>query len=141
MKGIQFKVDEHGNPNTLVLDLDDWGEIWEDFYFGWQVDATKNEPTLSWEEVMADLDANPELECDDIEDDCAIEGTQFLIDESGKPKSVIIDLDEHEERWEGIYDELIEEGNLLIGRNVVSWKETKAEIRANVERERGKYRD
>ena len=70
-----------------------------------------------------------------------MKGIQFLVDENGKPKSVIIDLEVHGEIWEGIYDEMIEEGNLLIGRNVVSWKETKAEIRGNVERERGKYRD
>ena len=69
-----------------------------------------------------------------------MKGIQFLIDENGKPRSVIIDLEVHGELWENIYDELIEEGNPLIGRNVISWNEMKAEIKANVERERAKYR-
>lgn len=70
-----------------------------------------------------------------------MKGIQFLIDESGRPKSVVVDLEVHGDLWEDIYDEMVEEGNPLLGRNVVSWKEMKAEIRANVARERAKYRD
>ena len=51
-----------------------------------------------------------------------MEGIQFLIDENGRPKSVIIDLEVHGNLWENIYDELIEEGNPLIGRNVIPWE-------------------
>ena len=34
---------------------------------------------------------------------------------------------------------MTEEGNLLIGRNIVPWKQMKAEIKTNFERERAKY--
>ena len=69
-----------------------------------------------------------------------MKGIKFLIDENGRPKSVIVDLEVHSNLWEDIYDELIEEGNPLIGRNVIPWKEMKAEIKANAQRERAKYR-
>ncbi len=69
-----------------------------------------------------------------------MKGIQFLVDENGSPKSVVIDLKEHAKIWESIYDDMVEEGNSLIGCNL-SWKEMKAEIKANVERERAKYPD
>ena len=34
MKGIQFLVDEQGNAKSVVLDLEEWGDLWEDFYDG-----------------------------------------------------------------------------------------------------------
>lgn len=68
-----------------------------------------------------------------------MKGTQFLVDENGRPKSVVVDLEVHGDLWEGIYDEMVEEGNSLSGRNV-RWNEIKSEIRMNVEQERAKYR-
>ena len=68
-----------------------------------------------------------------------MKGIQFLVDENGRPKSVVVDLEVHGDLWEDIYDEMVEEGNSLSGRNV-RWKAMKSEIRANVERERAKYR-
>ena len=63
MKGVQFLVDEHGNPKSVVLDLDDWGEIWEDFYFGIKsMEALEEGPAIPWEEVEAELDAELERE-------------------------------------------------------------------------------
>ena len=32
MKGIQFVVDEAGNKKAVLIDLEEWGELWEDFY-------------------------------------------------------------------------------------------------------------
>ena len=63
MKGVQFLMDEIGNPKAVVLDLDEWGEIWEDIYFG-IVSATDLEegPAVPWEEVKADMDAELEEE-------------------------------------------------------------------------------
>ena len=36
-----------------------------------------------------------------------MEGIQFLIDDEGRKTAVLIDLKEHGELWEGIYDSLI----------------------------------
>lgn len=68
-----------------------------------------------------------------------MKGIQILVDENGRPKSVVVDLEVHGDLWEDIYDEMVEEGNSLSGHNV-RWEEMKAEIRANVEQERAKYR-
>ena len=66
MKGIQFLVDERGNPKSVILDLDEWQEIWEDFYFGIAAtDALEEEgPVISLEELEAELDA--EFEKDEM---------------------------------------------------------------------------
>ncbi len=36
-----------------------------------------------------------------------MEGIQFVIDENGKKKAVLIDLDKHGDLWEDFYDRLI----------------------------------
>ncbi len=63
MKGIQFLVDEQGNPKSVVLDLEHWEEIWEDFYFGIMATTALEEgPMIPWEELKAELDAGLEGE-------------------------------------------------------------------------------
>ncbi len=32
MKGIQFVVDDTGEKKAVIIDLSEWGEIWEDIY-------------------------------------------------------------------------------------------------------------
>ena len=34
MKGVQFLTDEHGNPKSIVLDIEEWGELWAFFRDG-----------------------------------------------------------------------------------------------------------
>lgn len=34
MKGVQFLIDEHGNPKSIVLDIEEWGELWAFFRDG-----------------------------------------------------------------------------------------------------------
>ncbi len=31
MKGIQFVMDEQGEKQAFLIDLNEWGELWEDF--------------------------------------------------------------------------------------------------------------
>ncbi len=31
MKGIQYLVDDTGKKTAVVIDLQQWGELWEDF--------------------------------------------------------------------------------------------------------------
>ena len=39
----------------------------------------------------------------------AIKGIQYVIDESGEKTAVLIDLKEHRELWEDLYDTLVAE--------------------------------
>ncbi len=32
MRGIQFLVNEDGEKTAVLLDLQEWGDLWEDFY-------------------------------------------------------------------------------------------------------------
>ena len=55
MEGIDFLVDSKGNPIAVQIDLRKYREIWEDFYDTIIAKMRENEPTVSWEEVKADL--------------------------------------------------------------------------------------
>ena len=58
LDGVQFLVDEHGNCKSVALDLDIWRDLWEDFYDGMLAEATLDEPTIPWEQVKAEMDAD-----------------------------------------------------------------------------------
>ena len=61
MKGIQFLVDEQGNAKSVVLDLEEWGDLWEDFHDGILAQNALNEgPMIPWETLNAELDAELE---------------------------------------------------------------------------------
>lgn len=49
VKGIQFLVDDLGNRTAVVLDLAEWGELWEDFYDVLVTESRKGEKTVSWD--------------------------------------------------------------------------------------------
>lgn len=38
-----------------MLSLEQWGELWEDIYDVLVSEARKDEPTVSWEELKAEL--------------------------------------------------------------------------------------
>ena len=57
MKGIQFLVDEQGDPISVVIDLDVHFYLWEDIFDCLMVEATRDEPTIPWEEIKAEMDA------------------------------------------------------------------------------------
>jgi len=54
MKGIQFVIDDKGEKRAVLLDLEEWGEVWEDIYDTLVSRSRKDEPTVSWEELKAD---------------------------------------------------------------------------------------
>ena len=65
MKGVHFITDERGNKKSVVLDLDEWGEVWEDFYDGMLADAALQErPYIPWEQVKAGMNAAIDAETD-----------------------------------------------------------------------------
>lgn len=56
MKGIDFVIDETGKKKAVVLDLAEWGEIWEDIHDVLVSESRKDEPSIRW----GDLKSEPE---------------------------------------------------------------------------------
>ncbi len=55
MKGIQFVIDDKGEKKAVLIDLSEWGELWEDIYDILASQSRKNEPTVPWEELKAGI--------------------------------------------------------------------------------------
>ena len=62
MKGIQFLVDEHGDKKSVLIDLELWGELWEDIYDNIVAHSVLGEPTITWEAMKEEKDAELERE-------------------------------------------------------------------------------
>jgi hypothetical protein len=55
MKGVQFVVDDSGKKKAVMIDLEERGELWEDFYDILGSESRKNEPTVPWSELKAEM--------------------------------------------------------------------------------------
>jgi hypothetical protein len=55
MRGVQFLVNEDGAKTAVVLDLQEWGALWEDFYDILVSHSRAQEETVSWEEINRSL--------------------------------------------------------------------------------------
>jgi hypothetical protein len=55
MKGVQFLVDDKGEPQAVVLDLKKHGRLWEDFQDLLVAQQRRKEPRVSWADVKARL--------------------------------------------------------------------------------------
>jgi len=51
MKGIQYVLDDAGKKTAVLIDLNVFGEIWEDIYDALIIQLRKKEPTVSWEDL------------------------------------------------------------------------------------------
>lgn len=58
MTGIQFVTDTQGRKVAVMLDLEKWGELWEDIYDNLLADERAAEPSTSLEEFEATLRAD-----------------------------------------------------------------------------------
>ena len=58
MKGVQFIIDKHGNPTSVILDLAIWSDVWEDIYDIKAIEAAKQEggEPIPWERIKAEMD-------------------------------------------------------------------------------------
>ncbi|MGG6237340.1 hypothetical protein ACQ4N7_01780 [Nodosilinea sp. AN01ver1] len=56
MRGIQFLVNEDGEKTAVLLDLQEWGDLWEDFYDILVARSRSEEDTVSWSDLEAELD-------------------------------------------------------------------------------------
>lgn len=55
MKGIQFVIDDTGKKKAVLIDLSEWGELWEDIYDVLVSHSRKQEPTVDWEDLKAEM--------------------------------------------------------------------------------------
>ncbi|MEY2976448.1 MAG: hypothetical protein RLZZ435_585 [Cyanobacteriota bacterium] len=55
MKGVQFLVNETGEKTAVQIDLEQWGDLWEDFYDVMISHLRREEPDVEWEELEAEI--------------------------------------------------------------------------------------
>ena len=55
LKGVQYLVDGSGKHTAVVISLEEWGAIWEDFYDVLVSESRRDEPTIVWETLKAEL--------------------------------------------------------------------------------------
>ena len=58
MKGIQFLVDEAGEKQAVLIDLAEWGDLWEDFYDVLVAHSRQEEEEVSWQELKQEFAAD-----------------------------------------------------------------------------------
>ncbi len=64
MKGIQYLIDDTGKKTAVVIDLDEWGELWEDIFDIFVSESRRDEPTVLWEELKTEMLAEEAAEND-----------------------------------------------------------------------------
>ena len=57
IKGVQYVVDDSGKKTAVIISLEEWGELWEDFYDILVAESRRDEPTIPWEELKAEVTA------------------------------------------------------------------------------------
>jgi hypothetical protein len=55
MKGVQFVTDVEGNRVAVVLDLQEWGELWEDIYDNMLASERAEETGMTLDEFELEL--------------------------------------------------------------------------------------
>lgn len=55
MKGIQFMVNDKGEKTSVLIDLEEYGDLWEDFYDAIIVLERAEEPREPLESVKQEL--------------------------------------------------------------------------------------
>lgn len=56
MRGIEYVIDERGKKKAVLIDLAEWGDLWEDFYDILVSESRKHEPTVPWEQLKAEIE-------------------------------------------------------------------------------------
>jgi hypothetical protein len=55
MEGVQFLINEEGKKTSVLIDLNEWGDLWEDFYDIMISRSRQDEKEVSWDELKAEL--------------------------------------------------------------------------------------
>jgi hypothetical protein len=56
MEGVQFLVNEEGEKTSVLIDLNEWGDLWEDFYDIMISLSRQDEAEVSWDELKTELE-------------------------------------------------------------------------------------
>ena len=62
MEGILYLTDEKNKKRFVQIDLEKYGDIWEDFYDGLIAEMSKNEDSYPVEEVISELENKGNLD-------------------------------------------------------------------------------
>lgn len=60
MKGIQFLIDDTGEKRAVLIDLSEWGDLWEDFYDVLVSHSRQNEEEIPWQELKHEIETDVE---------------------------------------------------------------------------------
>ena len=55
LRGVQYLVDSSGKRQAVVINLEEWGELWEDFCDVLISEWRKDEPATPWEVLKSEL--------------------------------------------------------------------------------------
>jgi hypothetical protein len=55
IKGVRFVTDTEGHKVAVMLELAEWGELWEDIYDNMIADQRAGEPGISLEDFEGEL--------------------------------------------------------------------------------------
>ena len=56
MKGIQYLIDDTGKKTAVVIDLQQWGELWLDFQDILVSRSRVDESEVSWDDLQAEME-------------------------------------------------------------------------------------
>ena len=59
--GVQYVTDESGHRTAVIISLEQWGELWEDFLDVIVAESRTKGPRTPWESVKATLDLDDDL--------------------------------------------------------------------------------
>ncbi len=62
VRGVQFVTDAEGHKTGVLLDLNEWGELWEDIYDNMIADERAGETSMSLQDFEAELRAEDSVE-------------------------------------------------------------------------------
>ncbi len=62
VRGVQFVTDTEGHKTGVLLDLNEWGELWEDIYDNMIADERAGETSMSLQDFEAELRAEDSVE-------------------------------------------------------------------------------
>ncbi len=62
MTNVQYIIDANGLKTGVILSIEDYEEMLEDLHFGAAARESENEPTRPFDEVVAELRENGEID-------------------------------------------------------------------------------
>ena len=58
IEGIQFLVNEEGEKTSVLIDLSEWGDLWEDFHDIIISRSREDESEIDWDEIKSEIGLN-----------------------------------------------------------------------------------